>query len=150
MPQLQHPIFTSGRRHSQIRQGARPQTCVGCLQSTESPVPVSTFSTNTPPPHTHTHARTHTHTLSLSSFPFILSFDRAAAGLIVTKEIASPYYLGLKEGDHVDILDILPDNTSVIVRLVHCFLASSNPASHSSARAPYVQTHLPLPFLSLS
>eukprot|EP01147_Barroeca_monosierra_P010501 gene10501-2629_t len=37
-------------------------------------------------------------------------------GLVVTKPIPSPFYLGLQEGDKVDILDILPDNTSIIVR----------------------------------
>ncbi|EGD74684.1 hypothetical protein PTSG_06047 [Salpingoeca rosetta] len=37
-------------------------------------------------------------------------------GLVVTKPIQSPFYLGLQEGDKIDILDILPDNTSIIVR----------------------------------
>ncbi len=36
--------------------------------------------------------------------------------LIVYKSIASPYYLGLKEGEKVDVLDILSDDVSVIVK----------------------------------
>lgn len=36
--------------------------------------------------------------------------------LVVHKTIASPHYLGLKEGEKVDVLDILSDDVSVIVR----------------------------------
>lgn len=39
-----------------------------------------------------------------------------AADLFVTKTIASPYYLEMQEGDKVDIIDILEDNSSVIIR----------------------------------
>jgi hypothetical protein len=44
--------------------------------------------------------------------------DRAcnAANMIVIQAIASPHYLGLQDGDRCDVLDILQDNTSIIVR----------------------------------
>eukprot|EP00052_Salpingoeca_macrocollata_P034663 m.12234 g.12234 ORF g.12234 m.12234 type:complete len:203 (-) comp6785_c0_seq1:26-634(-) len=38
------------------------------------------------------------------------------SGLIVTQEVDSPSYLELKPGDRVDIMDVLADNNSVIVR----------------------------------
>lgn len=38
------------------------------------------------------------------------------AGLVVTQNVASPHYIAISEGDKVDILDVLSDNQSVIVR----------------------------------
>ena len=38
------------------------------------------------------------------------------AGLLVTQAVASPHYINIAEGDKVDILDILSDNQSVIIR----------------------------------
>ncbi len=37
-------------------------------------------------------------------------------GLIVMQTVPSPHYIAIKEGDKVDVLDVLSDNQSVIVR----------------------------------
>ena len=38
------------------------------------------------------------------------------SGLIVTQQVSSPHYIALQSGEKVDILDIMSDNQSVIVR----------------------------------
>jgi hypothetical protein len=44
--------------------------------------------------------------------------DRAPlqSDLVVTQAVASPHYVSLAAGDKVDILDVLSDNQSVIIR----------------------------------
>jgi hypothetical protein len=36
--------------------------------------------------------------------------------LIVTQQVSSPHYISLQSGEKVDILDVMSDNQSVIVR----------------------------------